>query len=212
MTAARRLDDELVSRRGARARLEPHEGGERLSIYDAGGQLLFQYCPESGRGMLAVARGDLRLCAPHGAIELQATHGIRCRAGGDIVWSSATAARVDVGASRVALDQEGVTVDGDTVAVHAKCSELSLGQARAWANKLHATVDRAEMTFGHVLRRAERVIDQAGNWYQRIEELCELKAGRWRALVSGGVSLKGKDVSLKAQDGFAIDGERINLG
>jgi len=195
MTAAEKLaiDDvassELTTEQGARARLKHDKNGrERLQIIDPRGRLLFEYDAEGGRGMLVTTHGDMRLCAPQGAIELLAAQGISATSAGEIALNS------------------------DALAVSAKRSELRLGKTRAWADKLVATVDRAELRYGKLFRRAERVIEQAENVYQRVGELCELKAGRLRTLVSGHVWLKGKDVALNAKERVAIDGEHINLG
>jgi hypothetical protein len=194
--AQRRIEDQdpetsspaLTTSDGASARVEPTAAGEVLRVRDRGGRLLFEYDAEAGRGTLIVPDGDLRLCAPRGSIELDAAHGIRAVAGGEIA------------------------LEGPTVRVRAEESDLSLGDVRATAGALHAAVDRAELAFGTVLRSAVRAIEQAENFYQRVTELCDIKAGRLRALVKQGVWVKGDDVTLLADKDVRVDGEHINLG
>jgi hypothetical protein len=194
--AQRRIENEdpeitspaLTTRDGASARVEPTVLGEVLRVRDRGGRLLFEYDAEAGRGTLIVPDGDLRLCAPRGSIELDAAHGIRAVAGGE------------------------VALLGPTLRVRADESDLSLGDVRATAGALHAAVDRAELAFGTVRRSAVRAIEQAENLYQRVSELCEIKAGRLRALVKQGVWVKGDDVTLLADKDVRVDGEHINLG
>jgi hypothetical protein len=159
-----------------------------LRLRDRGGRLLFEYDAEAGRGTLVVPDGDLRLCAPRGSIELAAAHGIRASSGGEIA------------------------LEGGRLRVEAEASDLSLGDVRAAASALHAAVDRAEIAFGTVLRSAGRAIEQAENLYQRVSELCEIKAGRLRALVKEGVWVKGDDVTLLADKDVRVDGEHINIG
>lgn len=207
---------ELVTRQGARARLDcDDDGAERLAVLDRRGHLMFEYHAGTGRGMLVAAEGDMRLFAPRGAIELHAARGIRAHSAGEVSLTSATQASVGVegaGATRLSLSSDAAVLTSDTLAVSAQRSELRLGKTRAWAEKLHASVDRAELRFGKVLRRADRVIEQAGNYYQRVGELCEVKAGRLRTLVSGHVWLKGQDIAVHADERVKIDGKHINLG
>lgn len=191
MTAAlRRIEPNeiLTTQDGASARVERQGGVETLAVRDRAGRLLFEYDAASGRGSLSVPVGDLRLCAPRGAIELYAAEGIRASTDGE------------------------VAISGETLKVEAKESELHLGDARAFASTLHAAVDRAELGFGEVVRKAERVIEHAENLYQRIGDLYEVKAGRLRGLVAGSLWLKGEDVTVLAKNDVRIDGEHINLG
>lgn len=218
MTAAlRRIDPtEIKTQDGASARLEQRDEGETLAIRDRTGRVLFEYDASSGRGTLTMPEGDLRLCAPRGAIELYAARGIRAASGGELALSSAVAVELDVtGAeqkSSLRLEGGAAEIRAGKLGVHASQSELSLGDARAWANTLHATVDRAELSFGEVARTAGRVIEEAENLYQRVSELYELKAGRLRALVKDSIWMKGEDVTVLAKSDVRIDGEHINLG
>ena len=185
--ALRRNDDpEVRTADGASARVEPD--GETLSVRDRSGRLLFQYDAATGRGTLLVPEGDLRLSAPKGAIELEAAKGIRAVTAGEL------------------------SLSGDTLCVEARESRLRLGEAHAWADSLHTVVERAELRFGQLVRRAERVIEQADNVYQRVSELYELKAGRLRSLVKEGIWFKGNELTLLANKDVRVDGEHINLG
>lgn len=189
--ALRRADipePEIATRDGARARVERRGDVELLSVRDRAGRVLFEYDAETGRGALVVSEGDLRLVAPRGCIELVAANGVRVASHGPIALESA--------ALKVAASE----------------TDLELGDARANASTLVAAVENAELKFGKVLRSAERVIEQAGNFYQRISELCEMKVGRLRTIAKEGVVVKGEDVTLVAKKNARIDAERINLG
>ncbi len=209
-------DAEITTKDGACARLSRSAEGEVLTVHDRAGRLLFQYDAEAGRGVLIMPEGDLRLCAPRGSIELVAAHGIRAVSGGELSLSSATAASLRVegreGRSSVRLEGDGAAIQGGALRVEAAESDLDLGDVRARAGALHAAIDSAELTFGTILRSAGRVIEQADNLYQRVSELCEIKAGRLRALVKEGVWVKGEDVTLLARKDVRVDGEHINLG
>ncbi len=220
MLAAKRrpetTETEITTKDGARARVERQGDGEILTVRDRAGRVLFQYDAGTGFGMLVVPEGDLRLCAPRGSIELVAAGGIRAVSGGDIALSSATSATLSVDGedakTAVRLDGEGATIEGGSLRVRAGESDLSLGDVGARMTSLRAAVESAEVTFGTLVRSAGRVIDQAENLYQRVTDLCEIKAGRLRALVREGVWMKGEDVTLLARKDVRVDGEHINLG
>lgn len=190
MTAAvRRIHpSEITTHDGTSARLEQRPEGEALTIRDRAGRLLFEYDAATGRGSLTMPEGDLRLCTPRGSIELVAAQGIRADAGGE------------------------VSISSQKLAVETEASKLRLGETEAWARSLASVVERAELRFGEVTKSAVRVIDQAENLYQRVGQLCEIKAGRLRALVSESLWMKGDDVTLLAKKDVRIDGDRINLG
>lgn len=206
----------VTTRDGASARVEQDGASEVLAVRDRAGRLLFQYDAASGKGMLIMPEGDLVLAAPRGSIEMVAAHGIRAVSAGEIELTSATAAGLRVTGreteSQVRLEGDRAEIDAAALRVSAKESDLDLGDAKARAGALNASVDRAELTFGTLLRSAGRVIEQAENVYQRVSELCELKAGRLRTLVRGSVWMKGEDLTLLAQKDVRVDGERINLG
>jgi hypothetical protein len=207
---------EISTEDGAHARVERTDRGESLTVRDRAGRLLFEYDAASGRGTLVMPEGDLRLCAPRGSIELVAARGIRASSAGDVVLESATGASVKVqgsdGSSAFELDERGARLEGQALHVAAEESDVQLGDTRARLRALTASVESAELAFGTVFRKADRVIEQAGNLYQRVSELCEIKAGRLRALVKEGVWMKGDDVTLLARKDVRVDGERINLG
>lgn len=223
MTALKKLTEpvedcrELRTTRGARARCVTDDGGaERLEIVDREGRLVFDYDVVSGRMTLLAPTGDLALGAPHGSLDLFAAKGIRVESAGEVALTSATGASVNVvgadGPSGMAVSREATTLVSKVLAVKAAQSELHLGRTRALIDKLSSQVARAELHFGRVTRRAERVVEEAGHLYQRVSELCELKAGRFRALVSGSIRMKGQDMFLSATERVDVDAEHINLG
>ncbi len=217
--AVRRIrSHEITTEDGASARIEQRHEGEVLAVRDRVGRLMFEYDATNGRGMLVMAEGDLRLCAPRGAIELFASQGIRVASPGEVSIASSTSIALDAAEpdneKRASIRLEGgqADVESQTLKVQSSNTELSLGEAHAVASSLSAVVDRAELKFQEVTRTAGRVIEQAENVFQRVGELYELKAGRLRSLVKGALWLKGEDVTMLAKNDVRIDGEHINLG
>jgi hypothetical protein len=211
-----RPDPEVVLGDGTSARVEETEDGQALTVRDPVGRMIFQYDPATGRAAVFAPAGDLCLCAPRGAIDLVAGRGIRAVSGGDIDLAGTTAARLRVHgketSSSLRLEGACAALESESLRVRALESELHLGDARAFAERLRAAVDTAELTCGKVLRSAERVIEQAQDFYQRVSDLYEQKVGRLRAIAREGVRFEGRDLVLLADDDVRVDGKHINLG
>jgi hypothetical protein len=213
--AVANVDEPTVTARdGASARLERTDGAEALTVRDRDGRLLFQYDSASGRGVLVMPEGDLCLAAPRGRIELVAAGGIRAISGGEIAIEGKSGVRLGVvdGASSMRVDRDGAAIEADRATIRARETDLDLGDTGVRAAKLHAAIDSAEITVGSLVRTAGRVVEQAESLYQRVTELCEIKAGRLRALVKESVFVKGDDVTLLADKDVRVDGEHIHLG
>jgi hypothetical protein len=208
--------DRIEANDGASARLERGPTGDTIAVRDRTGRVLFRYDPATGFGVLVAPEGDLRLCAPNGAIELVAAQGIRARAGGEVTLSSGTAASLAVdgpdATSRLRLDGSSIAVTSETLAVESSTGELRIRELRAFSQKLRAAIDDAEVEVDKLVRTAGRVIDRVDNFYQRVSELCEIKAGRLRTLVRGSWWTRGEDVTLLAKKDVRVDGEHIHLG
>jgi hypothetical protein len=202
----------VVARSGASAELAERDGAELVLVRDARGRVLFEYDAESGRGSLSMPEGDLSLCAPAGAIELVAATAIRCVSAGEVSLRSSTGASIAAGEALLRADRRGVTIAGERLALGARRGEVEVDEMRYAGRELAATVPLVRLGMQLFESAAERVVTRVGDLFQHVEGLQQLRAGRLRALVRDTVLLKGRDVSVRAEQDASIDGERINLG
>ncbi|MEM9691378.1 MAG: DUF3540 domain-containing protein [Myxococcota bacterium] len=206
----------IWSEGGARASLD-HDpaGGEQLSVFDAENRLLFQYDAGTGRGSISMSHGDLTIAAPRGDIRLVAGKAVRCVSAGEIALDSATGvdlrvrggrrtSSVRVGPEAVRVATSAVTVDTDRAGLDIRHLHLAGETVKATFHRAHAVLDEVETVAGRVLVRAEEL-------YERIDRLRDLRAGRWRALVSGALELSGTSTKLVATDDLRLTGDRIHL-
>jgi hypothetical protein len=78
--------------------------------------------------------------------------------------------------------------------------------------RLDLRAAEARMSFGALELRAGRIVEHARNIYRRVEELCELRAGRLRALARDRIHLLADQLALRARATVRIDGEKVELG
>jgi hypothetical protein len=105
-----------------------------------------------------------------------------------------------------------VSLAGESVRVGAERARFRIGDARYEGARLSAAIGHAHLALEKLETLAERVIARAKNVYERVEELHETRAGRWRAVVAGALDLKAQAATLRAERDVRIDGEKINLG
>jgi hypothetical protein len=140
--------------------------------------------------------------------------------------SSAAPLRTPSGASVVV----GQSAGEEVIQVHSKQGALALEYHPA-SGKTIVNVETGDLEFVarqgsiafHSARKisfvahrletvAETVVSKARNFYRTIEELTQLQTGRLRVLVKGNCHLKARDVFLKAEQDFKVDGQQIHLG
>ncbi|WP_437976056.1 DUF3540 domain-containing protein [Sorangium sp. So ce295] len=205
----------IVARAGASASIVERDGHEVVAVHDRAGRLLFEYDAETGRGSL-VAAGGLSLAAPGGDIDLVAGGAIRCWAAGEVAIASRSGATLSARAGErgatVQVAPGRVTVAGEALAAVAERGDVRIAEARYEGRALTAVLERAHTTVGKIESIAGRVIARAGDLFQEVRELHQLRAGRVRALVEDVIELRGREVSVDAREDVSIDGQRINLG
>lgn len=205
----------IVASGGASASIVERDGHEVVAVHDRAGRLLFEYDAETGRGSL-VAAGGLSLAAPGGDIDLVAGGAIRCWAAGEVAIASRSGATLSARAGErgatVQVAPGRVTVAGEALAAVAERGDVRIAEARYEGRALTAVLERAHTTVGKIESIAGRVIARAGDLFQEVRELHQLRAGRVRALVEDVIELRGREVSVDAREDVSIDGQRINLG
>ncbi len=200
---------ELATRGGASARVVEKDGEDRIEVRDSDGQIVFEYCPESGAGILSVPDGDLRLHAPNGNIDLLSGKGIRCQgetvALAGIGRDAATSASLDLGRGVAEL------LSGE-IKVTAGRADVLVRESTYRGELLTVTVKRAKQVFEKLETVATRILERATDVYTHVENLQQVKAGRMRTLVKGACHIKGGRTSIRADDDVKIGGRRIHLG
>ena len=208
-TAPDSAGPEVATRGGASARVVEKDGEDRIEVCDSDGRTVFEYCPESGAGILSVPDGDLKLHAPNGNIDLLSGRGIRCQgetvALAGIGRDAAISASLDLGRGVAAL-QSG------EIKVTAGRADVLVRESTYRGELLTVTVKRAKQVFEKLETVAIRILERATDVYRNVENLQQVKAGRMRVLVKAACHIKGGRTSIRADDDVKIGGRRIHLG
>ena len=202
---------------GGHAALEAEDGSPILRVYSRRNALVLEYDPEGERTWVTPEAGDLELAAPSGNLALRA-------AGNIAIEGEAVAVRARSGIGLVVTDPTGTTrstlaLEGGTARLGAPSLDIATRSARLQADETHyvgrsllAQVASLRVVAGHVEILARTVVEKARDFYRTVEGLCELRAGRVRALVDGTYHLKARDTVLRAERDVDVDGEKIRLG
>ncbi|MFQ5773110.1 MAG: DUF3540 domain-containing protein [Kiloniellaceae bacterium] len=199
----------LATRHGASACVVEKDGEDCIELRDAEDQVIFEYRPETGTGILTVPRGDLALRAPQGNIDLVSGKELRCR--GATVNISSSGGR-GTPPSSLSLEPGTVNLSSRELKVAAGRADVLVTEGTYQGTRLMVTVERAKQVFGKLETVAARIIERATDVYRQVENLHQLKAGRMRTLVKGACHIKGGRMSIKADDDVKINGRRIHLG
>jgi hypothetical protein len=192
--------------------------GDRLQVFAASGELIFEHDPQTGKSRVGVASGDLELVAPGGNIDFITAGGVRFFSRAAIELKSlegvrmATANTRSESLSALELTPEKMTLQSVELDVATHRAELRLDETRLEGNKLSGTIQSVKLAMKRCETVAETVIAKAKNVYRAVEELSQLKTGRLRHLVARTYQLRSKTALMKAEEDFKIDGEKINLG
>lgn len=139
-------------------------------------------------GVVRLGGGDVRLEVTEGALDLVARDGVRLR----------TEARVDIAA--------------ETIEAHARFAELHIDESKLVGRAVTTAVETVVVVAERVETEAVHIVERAKAAYREIEDIAQTRAGRFRAIARGTLSLFGKSASLVAEEDAKIDGEKVLLG
>jgi hypothetical protein len=206
----------VVSSGGAQACKQTHNGEEALQIKDAAGQLLFEYRPESGLGVIRMPEGDLALHAPHGNIHMLTGKSLVCSSLGPMVLESGSALELGVkkdGAkSSIRLRQDELGVSSASMNIKSANANVKIDRARYTGEQISGNVKRAKWIYEKLETVTQRLFERAKNVFRNTEELHQSRAGRMRTLVDKDYHVKAHDTDIQAQNIVKVDGEKIHLG
>jgi len=130
---------------------------------------------------------------------------------GDITLKAPGKAVIAVGKLLLA-GRETVEIAAPSFALQAKAGHLEIGALSLIGRLVQVQAEKAKTTLGALESSVGRVVERILRRYSRIEELADERYGRLRCLVRESLSMKGKQVSLKAEERMGIDGRKIDIG
>ncbi|MBN1850086.1 MAG: DUF3540 domain-containing protein [Deltaproteobacteria bacterium] len=203
-------ENQIALSKGARAEVEGPKGEQRLKVVSPKNELIFQYDEKNGSCKVSMEAGDIEFVTRKGNITFAA--------GKEIIFHGRTIGMTGTRGvclgimdalgklrSNLTLQQQGMKMEGPKIGIDAERGEVHIEETKYTGKCLLSKVDRLESIVGSV-------IVKAGNIYQTVEELCQMKAGRVRTLVAKTFHFKSKKAFVKAEEDYKIQAEKIHLG
>ncbi|HOO39276.1 MAG TPA: DUF3540 domain-containing protein [Deltaproteobacteria bacterium] len=172
---------------GTSAEASGKPGEQKMKVFSAKKELLFEYDEATGTARVNMPSGDLEFVAEKGNISFQS--------GQDISF-------------------HGHHVDMKTheIGVSAHRGDLRIEEAVYTGRKLLGNIGHAKLIAERLETAAQTMIEKAQNLFQSVEELSQLKAGRMRTLVKKTFHFKSNKAFVKAEEDYKIRAEKIHLG
>lgn len=101
---------------------------------------------------------------------------------------------------------------GGSLRCDAPRAELRFGETRFEGERVTAVTKEASVTATRLETIATRLFERAKSVFRQVDDLHQLKAGRARTLVAGGLAVKAGHASIRADEELKLDGETIHLG
>ena len=213
-TAAR----EILLDSGAKATVDGPPGDQRLQVFSAGGEMIFEHDPATGKSRVGAPAGDLEIVTREGNIDFIAARGVRFFAREPIQLRSLEGiemAVADTGSddlSSLDLHPGRVALRGTELGVSARKGELRIDETEVAGRRLSGAIANVKLAMDRCETVADIVIEKARNAYRTVAELTQLKTGRMRTLVDDTYQLRSRTALLKAEKDFKVNGEKIHLG
>jgi len=207
----------LATKTGAIVRVTQKNNQECLQIENNLGQVLFEYRPEQGTGILSMPEGDLALHAPKGNIQLVSGKSVVCSSIAPVVLESASGIDLsvkteDADATSMRLSKTAFRVKSQGLGLDAQKANIHIDTANYQGRIINGTVERAKWVYQKLENIVDRLLEQTRNVYRQTQELHQTKAGRMRTLVDDDYYLKSDGVDVRAEEIVKIDGKKIHLG
>lgn len=206
----------LTANNGTIASLHSDEHGEKISIHNKSGLIIVEYYPETQQCHIQAPQGDLFLNAPTGSISLSSGENINLKCPGDIVIEGDNKIELRSGIlfpdnAHLSLKDNEAKLYGRKVAINAEQGDFSIVKSRLRTRSFAGKIDRARVSLSYLELLAETMHQKNKTFYQSVENLLQINAGKMRTLVRGLFNLKGKRTYLKADKDMKLKGDKIHL-
>lgn len=192
------------------------QGREKITVHSNKGEIIFEYQPETKKCHFYVPEGDLHFNAPAGSVSLSSGRDINLKCPGDIIMEGQNSVKLCAGISArsnaaLILDQEQAKLKGSKIAMQAEEGDFTIRKTRIRSRSFAAKINQARATLDHFEILAETMQQKTKNFYQQVDNLLQINAGRMRTFVQGLFHLKGERTYLKSEKDMKLKGDKIHL-
>lgn len=188
-----------------------------FKLFSKRNELLIEFDPESETARINIESGDLEFTTGKGDIVLNSANNIQLK-GQNIELAGQSGIQLGVldsigqKAASFSLAACQASLNSAKLRVTAQLGEFQLKEARVLSTRFRGKIEDAQLVADRVSTVANTVTEKAQNVYRTVEQLAQLKAGRMRTLVASTFHLKAKKTTMKSQEDFKVNAEKIHLG
>lgn len=199
---------------GASLAVQP-EGDVELLTRD--GTLLLRFDPRAGRTRVHVESGDLEFVTDDGDISFDSARDVRFR-GRNVEFAAREHMNLGVVdalgrlTSAISMASRRLVLRSAALELAAGRTDLQSDELRCTARRFRAKIAISKLTLGTLHTVAERVVSRANDVFSTVSNLSQLRAGRIRTLVATSFHLKSRNVNIKSDEDFKVQGRKIHLG
>ena len=215
------LQNRINAKNGAWATLTEEDGAERLQVFSATNELVFEFDPEKGITRVIIPTGDLELVTQNGGIKLDAAKDVSISGENVDISANAQLSLNVIDTTKALLRPIGSTLRllPEKLKLGSQQLELAAQQARIDVQELRYRGERFDGIIEQSLLVAEKVetvakslIQKSENFYSTVKKLSQYRSGRVRQLVEGTLHVKSKKALHKTEEDFKVRAEKIHLG
>jgi hypothetical protein len=207
----------IETQSGAFATLDGDGDEQVMRVFSPTGELVFEYDPKAGKSKMTQLNGDFEFVAPHGDITLCAGRDVRLA--GRTIWLNSRAGvqlAVQGAAQRLrscfTISRRKAKIQSTNLEIESQRGEIRIENSRFSGQKMSGNFGQARWVVGRLETTAETIIQITGSFFQKVETLAQLNAGRVRSLIRSTFHLKANKAYMKSEKDFKVDGEKIHLG
>ncbi|MBV1920974.1 MAG: DUF3540 domain-containing protein [Pseudomonadales bacterium] len=215
------LQNRINAKNGAWATLTEEDGAERLQVFSATNELVFEFDPEQGITRVIIPTGDLELVTQNGGIKLDSAKDVSIS--GEHVDISANAqltlnvidttkALLRPIGSTLRLLPEKLKLGSQHLELAAQQARVDVQELRYRGGRFDGVIEQSIVVAEKIETVAKSLIQKSENFYSTVKKLSQSKSGRVRQLVEGTLHVKSKKALHKTEEDFKVRAEKIHLG
>ena len=194
-------------------------GKERnvFKLFSKNGKLILKYDTENGKLHLSSVSREIELSAGESNMIFRSSKDISFEAEaihlkGRKVFNASVQSELHQQGPVFQLEKNSGTLSCPDFKISTKRIRFFSNELIFNARKVLGNLVKVLLNTEKLETRAQNIISKCKNIYQSVEGLSQLKADRFKALISSSYHLKSKKSVLKSEEDFKVRAERINLG
>jgi hypothetical protein len=208
----------IITENGSCVLIEKENASEKVRLFSAKNELIFEYEPSSGNSRINIESGDLEFITKKGEINFFSEGDINFKSKGSVRIESTNGIKISVKNffekihSSILLDKAKIGLSSPNLNITSRKADVQIEAAKYIGSSFSAVIKHAKLIAGKFENIAGDIVSRARNVYETVEELTELRTGRVRMLVKSTLHFKSKNSYQISEEDYKVNAEKIHLG